>query len=145
MFGDMINESIKSSIKMTADMPCTNDSIGERSGHWELNTNSASKDEERPDFGGFTNKEITDILNNPKDVTKYLGGQYATDKLLKNKGKLKYSEQTKSEKLKKHHDEVIKQYKDIMDNDKEVKEFIQSHKSLKNILLDKEGKIVDKE
>ena len=145
MFGDMINESIKSSIKMTADMPCTNDSIGERSGHWELNTNSASKDEERSDFGGFTNKEITDILNNPKDVTKYLGWQYATDKLLKNKGKLKYSEQTKSEKLKKHHDEVIKQYKDIMDNDKEVKEFIQSHKSLKNILLDKEGKIVDKE
>ena len=121
MFGDMINESIKSSIKMTADMPCTNDSIGERSGHWELNTNSASKDEERSDFGGFTNKEITDILNNPKDVTKYLGGQYATDKLLKNKGKLKYSEQTKSEKLIKnklkfpgYYDELIKNAADYV-------------------------------
>lgn len=145
MFGDMINESVKSSIKMTADMPCTNDSIGERSGHWELNKSSVSKGEERSDFGGFTNEEITDILNNPKTVTKYLGGQYATDKLLKHKGRLEYSEQTKSEKLKKHHEQVLKQYKDIMENDEEVKEFIQSHKSLKKILLDKDGKIIDKE
>ena len=145
MFGDMINESIKSSIKMTADMPCTNDSIGERSGHWELNKDSVSKGKERDDFGGFTNEEITDILNNPKDATKYLGGQYASDKLIGRKGGHKYSEQSNSEKLKKHHDEVLKQYKDIMDNDKEVKEFIQSHKSLKNILIDKDGKIINKE
>ena len=145
MFGKMITESIKASMKMTADAPCTNDSFGERSGHWEVNKLSLHKGEERDDFGGFTNEEITDILNNPKTVTKYLGGQHASDKLIGRKGGRKYSEQTKSEELKKHHDQVMKQYKDIMEKDKEVKDFIQSHKSLRKILLDKDGNIIDKE
>ena len=145
MFGKMINESIKASMKMTIDSPCTNDSWGERSGHWEVNKESVSKGKERDDFGGFTNEEITDILNNPKTVTKYLGGQYASDKLIGRKGGRKYSEQTNTEERKKHHQEVMKQYKDIMENDEEVKKFIQDHKSLRKILLDEAGKIKENE
>ena len=39
----------------------------------------------------------------------------------------------------------MKQYKDIMENDEEVKKFIQDHKSLRKILLDKDGKIKERE
>ena len=130
MFGKMINESIKASMKMTADAPCTNDSFGERSGHWEVNKLSLHKGEERDDFGGFTNEEITDILNNPKTVTKYLGGQYASDKLLKVKGGRKYSEQTKSEELKKLTDKY-----DICDIGKDLMDFGQTAAALMNLDL----------
>lgn len=138
MFTDIMKEAVKSCYNMCADMPCYKD--GKK---YVENKESAFAGKERKDFGGFTNEEITDIMNNPDDIAKYFGGKYASDIL--SGGKHQYSERTDREDLKEHHDKVVKQYKEIIETDEEIKKFIEDSKTLKKFLLNDDGTVNDEE
>ena len=119
----------------------TNESLINSLNKYVENKESAFAGKERKDFGGFTNEEITDIMNNPDDISKYFGGKYASDIL--SGGKHLYSERTDREDLKEHHEKVVKQYKEIIESDEEIKKFIEDSKTLKKFLLNDDGSVND--
>lgn len=133
-FGKLLFESVKAAFNMTPDMPCI-----KKLGKYKVNPESLAGDKDRKDFGSFTNQEIVDIMNSPKSAADYLGGEYASDIL--SGGSHDYSEQTNTEKRKKHHEKVVKQYTDIMNDDSEVKDLINNSKSLKKVLLNDDGTV----
>ncbi|MCH5167535.1 MAG: hypothetical protein J1F35_06530 [Erysipelotrichales bacterium] len=128
MFTDLIEESLKACYDMNPDVPCIKDGKT-----YIENEESVWKDKPRLDFGDFTNKELTDIFNNPKTLSNYLGGEYNT--------KQRTVEKTDSEKNKEKHDKAIEEYEKIIKNNQEVKDIIDKNKSLKTALLDDEGNV----
>ena len=136
MFGKFISDSIKASYEMTADVPCIKKD-GEK--QWTANPESKNKGKERMDFGGFTNEQIATFLNNPDKVTDFLGGQHATDTI--SGGKHQYIEQDDEER-KAHNEEVKKQFKDLLSNNDELKNFIKDKcETVFKTLYDDEGKL----
>jgi len=139
MFTGLMKESLKACYNMAPDVPCKKD--GDK---YVENVDSQFKGKERQDFGGFTNEQLTEIFNSPDEVTKYLGGKYATDTF--NGGlKHEYSERDDEEYLKTHHDKVIKEYIEIIKNDDELIDMIKNSDSLKTKLLDDEGNLKEDE
>lgn len=134
MLTKIMKESLKACYDMAPDVPFIKD--GKK---YVENEQSIWKDKERLDFGGFTNKELTAIFNDPDSISDYLGGEYASDRL--SGGHHEYSEQTNDEKRKAHNEKVIKEYEDMLTNNEEVKEIINNDKSLKKALYDDKGKI----
>lgn len=138
MFTGLMKESLKACYNMAPDVPCNKD--GKK---YVENEDSQFKGKERKDFGGFTNTQLTEIFNSPDEVTKYLGGKYATDTF--NGGfKHDYSERDDLDYLKSHHDKVIKEYGKIINSDDELKEFLKNSKTL-SYLLDDEDNIKEDE
>lgn len=137
MFTELMKESLKACYNMAPDVPCTKEDK-----KYIENDKSQFKGKERKDFGGFTNTQLTEIFNSPDEVTKYLGGKYATDLL--SGGKHEYSEREDIDYLKTHHDKVIKEYGKIINSDDELKEFIKKSETLKH-LLDDEDKLKEDE
>ncbi len=131
MFTSLMKESLKACYDMCTDLPFIKD------GKKYVENKDSLKKGERFDFGGFTNAELTEIFNNPDEVTKYLSGKYASDVI--SGGKHEFSERTDQEYLKKHHDKVVKEYEDIIKNDDEVKKLIDDSPTLKKKLYDKDG------
>ena len=129
MFTNLAKESIKAAYNMSPDVPAIKD--GKK---YVVNDKSIWGEKPRDDFGKFTNKEITEILNDPDKITDYLGGEHSTS------GGRKV-EQTNTEKNKEKHDKAIKDYEEEMTNNPEVKAVIDKNKTLKKALYDKDGKI----
>lgn len=137
MFTSLMKESLKACYDMCIDLPFIKD------GKKYVENKDSLKKGERFDFGGFTNAELTEIFNNPDEVTKYLSGKYASDVI--SGGKHEFSEKTDQEYLKKHHDKVVKEYEDIIKNDDEVKKLIDDSPTLKKKLYDKDGNFKSEE
>lgn len=129
MFTKLTKESLKACYDMTPDVPFTKD--GKK---YVVNDKSIWKENRRPDFGDFTNQELTDIFNDPDSVTKYLDGQYAS-------GGQRKVEQTDTAEKKEKHDKAIAEYEKMMTDNEEVKEIINKNKTLKKTLLDDEGNV----
>jgi hypothetical protein len=127
-------------MKLAIDIPAFNKG-SERSPKWEVNKDSEHGDKVRKDFGGFTNSEIAEILNDPDKLSDYMGGSHATDEL--SGGKHLFTDQASDEELKEHHDKVVKIYKSFIEDDESIKEYIQNSKTLKSYLLDDDGNIND--
>lgn len=127
-------------MKLAIDIPAFNKG-SKRSPKWEVNKDSEHGDKARKDFGGFTNAEIAEILNDPDKLSDYMGGRHATDEL--SGGKHLFTDKMSDEELKEHHDKVIKIYKSFIEEDKSIKEYIQNSKTLKSYLLDDDGNIND--
>ena len=138
MFTELMKESLKACYNMAPDVPCKKEDD-----KYVENEESQFKGKERKDFGGFTNTQLTEIFNSPDEVTKYLGGKYATDTF---NGGLKhdYSERDDVDYLKTHHDKVIKEYGKIINDDEELKDFIKNSDTLK-YLLDDNGNLKEDE
>jgi hypothetical protein len=134
MFANFLKEGIKACYDVTYDVPCYKD--GRK---YVENQDSEYKDKERMDFGGFTNKQVTDFMNDNNLAYKYLGGDYATDTI--SGGKHKYIEQDDTEEKKKHNEEVIKDFKELILNNDKIKEYIKSTKTLSKVLFDKDGNL----
>lgn len=135
MFINLSNEAINSAYNMNPDVPCYKEGK-----QWIENDKSIYKGKARQDFGMFTNTEITEIMNNKDEMSKYLGGEHYT-------GSNKTNEKQSTEKQKEHHTKVVKRYKENIENDKELKEFIDKSKTLKGKgkLVDDDGHVNDEE
>ena len=125
-------------MKLAIDIPAFNKG-SKRSPKWEVNKDSEHGDKARKDFGGFTNAEIAEILNDPDKLSDYMGGRHATDEL--SGGKHLFTDQKSDEELKEHHDKVVKIYKSFIEEDKSIKEYIENSKTLKSYLFDEDGNI----
>lgn len=126
----MFEDGIKENYIMTIPIPCIKDGK-------EYVVNKDSKipaDEERIDYGAFTNKELADLFNAKKmqyELAQYLGGQHASD--LFSGGSHDYNEQSNTKKRKEHKEQRQKVYKDIFTNDEDIKEFLDKHKDIKDL------------
>lgn len=121
MLGDLLYNMVNNCYNLIADKPCIKD--GKK---LKVNENSSYKeDEERPELGSFTNKEITEILSDKKNAKKYLS--MATGKITVAK--------TKKEKA--QLEEIKKQNESVKDSEE--------LKKLKPELYDKEGNIKEEE
>jgi hypothetical protein len=88
----------------------------------------------RDDFGGFTNEEITEILNTKGDAAaKYFGGKFAKGASTVEK------ENTESQKQRKEN--AKKEWKENIENNDDIKELINKSKTLKKYLLDDDGNV----
>lgn len=134
MFGNMLKEGLKACYDVTFDVPCYKD--GRK---FVENTDSEYKDKERMDFGGLTNKQITDFMNDDNLAYKYLGGEFATDTI--SGGKHKYIEQDDTEEKKAHNKEVIEDFKKLIATNENILKFIKSTKTLSKVLFDKKGNL----
>lgn len=137
MLTSIMKESLKACYDMAIDLPFTKEGK-----QYVENDKSMYKGKERMDFGGFTNTELTKIFNDPDSVSDYLSGKYANDNLI-GWGKHKYTERTDTDELKQHHEDAVKEYEDIIQNNDKVKEIVDKSDSLKKFLYDDEGKLKD--
>ena len=124
-------ECLKTAWNMTADSPCIKKKLKNK---YIENEESIYKDQERDDFGKFTNKEITEIFNDPSSISKYMSGKFSKTSTVE-------KENTESQKVRKEN--AKKEWKDNIENNEEVKEIINKSKSLKKNLLDDEGHVKD--
>jgi hypothetical protein len=127
-FTELAKESIKANFNMVSDLPCI-----KQDKTWVENKDSIYKDKPRKDFGMFTNKEITEIVNNADKITDYLGGEHhESSKNITNERKRNQEEA-------KHHEENVKRKVKAIENDKKLKDFIDNEaKTLKG-----EGKLIN--
>ena len=127
-FTELAKESIKANFNMVSDLPCI-----KQDKKWVENKESIYKDKPRKDFGMFTNKEITEIVNNSNKITDYLGGEnHESSKNITNERKRNQEEA-------KHHEENVKRKIKAIENDKKLKDFIENEaKTLKG-----EGKLIN--
>lgn len=123
MLTDMMNESIKASYNCVADEPCIKK---DGKGKYVVNDKSIYKDAERDDFGSFKNSEITDLMNNPKNMKNYLGEGGISSPVAESP-----EEEEELADMKKDTEEKIRK-------DDKVKEYIKDHESLAKV-IDKHG------
>lgn len=138
MFSSIMKESLKASYDMAFDVPCI-----KQDGKFVENEHSEQKDKERMDFGGFTNKQITDFMNDPDKVADFLGGQFATDTI--SGGKHEFIEQTDTEKRVLRNKKVREEFKKLLTSD-EIKDFMDKKaKTIKSVLFTKDGELNEEE
>lgn len=138
MFSNIMKESLKASYDMAFDVPCI-----KQDGKFVENEHSEQKDKERMDFGGFTNKQITDFMNDPDKVADFLGGQFATDTI--SGGKHEFIEQTDTEKRVLRNKKVREEFKKLLTSD-EIKDFMDKKaKTIKSVLFTKDGELNEEE
>lgn len=138
MFSNIMKESLKASYDMAFDVPCI-----KKDGKFVENEHSEQKGKERMDFGGFTNKQITDFMNNPDKVADFLGGQFATDTI--SGGKHEFIEQTDTEKRALRNKKVRAEFKELLTSD-EIKDFMDKKaKTIKSVLFTKDGELNEEE
>lgn len=123
MLKSIMTESLKAAWNVSADAPCEKTSKNK----YVENKESIYKDKERPDFGMFTNKEITEIFNDPSAITKYMSGTYSKRSTVE-------KENTKSQKERKA--KAKEEWKNNIENNEEVKELIKNSPSLQKNLMD---------
>ena len=123
MLKSIMTESLKAAWNVSADAPCEKTSKNK----YVENKESIYKDKERPDFGMFTNKEITEIFNDPSAITKYMNGTYSKRSTVE-------KENTKSQKERKA--KAKEEWKNNIENNEEVKELIKNSPSLQKNLMD---------
>ena len=121
-------ECLKAAWNMTADAPA----IKEGKKKYVENDKSIYKGKKRKDFGNFTNTEITEILNDPSSVTKYMSGANS-DRSTVEKENTDFQKDRKAK--------AKEEWKNNIENDEEVKEIIQNSRSLRKNLLDDNGKV----
>ena len=122
----IILNSIRASLNLSIDVPCKE----VKKNKWEENTDSTFKGA-REDFGNFTNKEITGIMNDPKSVKQYFNGLHKKGSSTVDK------ENTESQKERKA--KAKKEWVNAIENEQSVKDLIEKSKTLKQ-LVDKDGK-----
>lgn len=123
MIIDLAYAGVNASYDTCIDSPCVKDGK-------KLIANKDSKATgARDDFGGFNNEEITEILSTKgKAVTKYLGGVHKKGSSTVEK------ENTESQKERKA--KAKQEWKENIENNKEIKKLIDNSKTLKKNLLD---------
>lgn len=124
MLKSIMTESLKAAWNVSADAPCIKKTLKNK---YVENTESVYKDKERPDFGMFTNKEITEIFNDPSSITKYMSGSYSKRSTVE-------KENTESQKERKA--KAKEEWKNNIENNEEVKELIKNSPSLQKNLMD---------
>ena len=138
-FIDIVSRAIDTSMGMTSDAPC----IEEKKGKFVINKESKNTGE-RMDFGGFTNKQITDIMNDKENIVEYMGGDYATDSI--SGGHHEYIEQSNSEKRKARNEKTIKEFRELLTENDKIKSFVKDEcPSIYKVLYDKDGKLNDEQ
>lgn len=125
MFVKIMQESIKANLNMVVDVPCYKKDGDKK---YVVNDKSVYKDKKRPDFGNFTNEEITEIVNDKNKAGEYLGGEHYTKK-----------NQT-LEKEKK--EDNVKKFKKYMEEDDDIKDYLEKHPKLKKYFY-KDGEHID--
>ena len=125
MFVSIIQESVKANLNMVVDVPCYKDGKT-----YVVNKKSIYGDKPRPDFGNFTNSEITEIINDKNKAGEFLGGEHYTKK---NKTIEKENKEQNVEKFKKY-----------MVEDDDIKEFFKNHKRIRKYFFKDDGSIDDK-
>lgn len=113
VLGDILYNMTFNCWNALADKPCLNKKENLK-GDWYVNEKSSmyKPDDERPELGQFTNKEITDIMNNGDKAYKYLGQQS------------KSFEYVKTQEDKKNKEKYKQKDKDLIDNNKDIQEEI---------------------
>ena len=138
MLGNIMKESVKANWNVVWDMPCDKEKdkyVINKQSHY-------TDDEKRADFGNFTNTELTNIMNDPDSIIKYIGGEHADDSLTGIKHD--YIEHTNSEKQKEHRKKVVEEIKDILkDENSESHKYMKDNRDLRKVFVDKEGHIID--
>lgn len=138
-FIDIILRAIDTTMGMTSDAPC----IEEKKGKFVINKESKNTGE-RMDFGGFTNKQITDIMNDKENIVEYMGGDYATDSI--SGGHHEYIEQSNSEKRKARNEKTIKEFRELLSENDNIKSFVKDEcPTIYKVLYDKNGKLNDEQ
>ena len=120
----LIANGISITYNIAASKPCI-----EKNGKYEVNTEDIDANEEREDFGTFTNAEITEIINDNTKGKNYLKGSSS--------GKISKSDKKKIEATQSKVKEIIK------DNDK-LKDYCKNSETLKDVVND-DGSINDEE
>lgn len=127
-FTELAKESIKANFNMVSDLPCI-----KQDKTWVENKDSIYKDKPRKDFGMFTNKEITEIVNNGDKITDYLGGEHhESSSNITN-------ERERNQEEAKHHEKNVARKIKAIENDKKLKEFIENEAET----LKGEGKLIN--
>lgn len=126
MFVKIFQESIKSNLNMVADVPC----YKEKRKYVE-NEKSKYKGKNREDFGMLKNSEITEIINDKNEASKYIGGEYKTNR------------NATLEKTDKNEEETKERFKKYMTSNDEVKKYLEDHPKLKKLFINDEGEVDD--
>lgn len=127
-FTELAKESIKANFNMVSDLPCV-----KQDKTWVENKDSIYKDKPRKDFGMFTNKEITEIVNSSDKITDYLGGEHHES------SSNKTNERKRNQEEAQHHEENVARKIKAIENDEKLKDFIDNEaKTLKG-----EGKLIN--
>lgn len=122
----IILNSIRASLNLSIDVPCKE----VKKNKWEENTDSKFKGA-REDFGNFTNKEITGIMNDPKSAKQYFNGLHKKGSSTVDKENTEYQKERKAK--------AKKEWIDAIENEQSVKDLIAKSKTLKQ-LVDENGK-----
>ena len=122
VLGELLHNMVNNCYNLMPDKPCIKE---EGSKKFKVNENSLFKPEqEREELANFSNKDLTDILNNPKNAYKYismLNGKITLAKSKKEKEQLKELEKINNEKLK-NNKELQKIRPDLYDKNGKLKE-----------------------